>query len=95
MAYPLEFKNKVLETKEKENLSIYATCKKFGISIFTLKSWMSEKKNIKYSSGNIEAVALDFKTYPYDNVADRVSRLNISTASIYLILRQLKEKHNE
>jgi hypothetical protein len=95
MAYPVEYKNKVLETKEKENLTVYATCKKFGISIFALTSWMTEKENTKPSSGNIEAVALDFKTYPYDHIADRVSRLNISTASIYIILRQLKEKHNQ
>ncbi len=95
MTYPSEFKNKVLETKEKENLSIDQTAERFSIDRSTVIYWVNSNRPHKYPQQKTDDVISDVKKYPYDTLYERASRLNMGASTISAILRQLKEKHNQ
>ncbi len=61
MTYPSEFKNKVLETKEKENLSIDQTAERFSIDRSTVIYWVNSNRPHKYPQQKTDDVISDVK----------------------------------
>lgn len=93
--YPLGFRVKVFEVKEKEGLTYKETAHRFGIGMTTLMSWNKrlEPKMIRNRPAikiDSEALKEDVKKNPDDYQYERAKRFGVSTRGIGKALARLK-----
>ena len=94
MAYPLEFRRKVIETRAQEGLTIAEAAERFGVGMASLVRWL---KTPEPRSGRgepateIDADALphDLKLHPDAYYHERAARLGVSESGIAVALARL------
>ena len=93
MGYILDFRKKALEIREKENLSIAETARRFGVGRSSIIRWINNIKpcttrNKPATKINIEALKKDVADNP-DLYLERAEKFNISGSGIFYALRRL------
>ena len=94
MSYPKEFRKKVFELKEKENLTIKETANRFGISVRSIYKWKykpSPQKTRNKPATKIDMVALkkDVEDNPDLYLQERAETFKVSGSAIFYALRRL------
>lgn len=94
MTYPLKFRQKVLEVKEKENLTFKETAARFDISISNISRWQKclEPRNTRNKPAvkiNMEALKQDVEAHPDAYHYERAARFNVSERGIAKALKRL------
>ena len=100
MTYSLDFRQKVFEIKEEENLTFDQTSKRFHVSIRSLFSWsknIEPKKTRNKPSTKIDMNKLkeDVKKFPDDFQYERAERLGVSPNGILYALRRLNVSYKK
>ena len=95
MSYPIEFRKKVLEIREKRGLSIEKTAQLFEIGKATVERWLKKiepckTRNKPATKINMESLKKDIKNYPDAYNWERAQRLSVSTTCIFYALKRLK-----
>ncbi len=94
MAYSLNFRKKVLETKREEKLSFTKVAERFRVSRITVFKWSQRIQNeraynTKWKKLSKEAVIQDVKKYPDGYYYERAERLGVSTSGVQYAFRAL------
>ena len=87
MTYPVNFRKKVLKTREEEGLSYEETAKKFGLSKAAIFRWSKKLepqkgRNKKATKIDMEALKKDVEAYPDNYSYERAQRLGVSASGI-------------
>lgn len=87
MTYPINFRKKVLRTKEAEKLSYAEVAKRFGIAKAAIFRWSKKvepqkNRNRKASKIDMERLAMDIEQYPDSYCYERAARLGASASGI-------------
>lgn len=95
MTFPLVYRKKVFETKEKQNLTFQQTSDLFGISMKTLFRWhikMQPCMTRRRPSQKIDLEKLkkDVEDHPDDYIWERAERFGVSKSGIRAALIRLK-----
>ena len=94
MTYSIDFRKKVLSVKEKENLTIEETAKRFSIGTASVIRWSSKlepclTRNRTATKITAEALLKDVEMYPDAYQYERAARLNVSQHGICDALKRL------
>ena len=94
MTYSLDFRKKVLKTKQEESLSFTSVAAKFGISKAAIFRWSKKlestgKRNRKWKKLNKDALKLDIEQNPDSYSYERAQRLGVSASGIRYAKRLL------
>lgn len=94
MTYSIDFRQKVLEIKNKEGLTFGETAKRFGVGIASLVRWCARidpvmKRRKPATKIDREALQKDVTTYPDAYQHERAKRLGVSQQGIHDALRRL------
>ena len=95
MTYSLDFRNKVLEIRRKEDLSMIEVARRFGIGVSRVMRWCKNlesktTRNKPASKIDMDALILDIEQYPDAYQFERASRLKVSKAAVWYAFRRLK-----
>ncbi|NJM31704.1 MAG: transposase [Limnobacter sp.] len=100
MTHCLEFRQRVLAFKAKNNLTFQETSEVFGVAIRTLFRWenriepcTTHKKHA--TKINMEALAKDVLESPDDYQRERAKRFNVTQAAISHALKRLNIAHKK
>lgn len=93
--YCLQFREKVLSTREKEGLSIRTIACRFSVSPRSVLNWTKRispkvKRNKPSTKIDMEALAKDVEIYSDSYQHERAKRLGVSKACIFYALKRLK-----
>jgi transposase len=94
MAYPIKFREHVLEIQRKEGLSIRKLSKRVQVGTTTVMRWIKriepltkrEKPSVKI---NLEELKKDVRKYPDAYQRERARRFGVSKFGIYWALKKL------
>lgn len=94
MAYSIDFRKKVLETREKEKLSFMEIAVRFGVGKTTVVRWTQrleakKTRNRPPSKINMDALKIDIEAYPDAFQYERAERFGVSRTGIKHALRRL------
>jgi len=94
MTYSKDFREKVLQIKAKEKISIIKTAKRFGIGTTTLVNWIKGKipKNKRSKPAtkiDMDALAVDIKEHADAYGFERARRLGCSESGVWSALKRL------
>jgi transposase len=94
MTYPIEMRRHILETKEKEKLSIRKTAKRFNVGKKTIDRWLVEiepktTRNKPCSKIDMDALKKDVEDRPDDYQYERAERFGVSQSAIFAALKRL------
>jgi len=94
MSYSLDFRKKVFQIKDKENLTFEATSKRFNIGIRTLFRWQQnlepkKKRNKPATKIDMKKLKLDVKNNPDTYLSERAERFGVSISGIFYALKRL------
>lgn len=94
MSYSLDFRKKVMEIKEKNNLTFEQASERFGVGMRTLFRWKQRiepmlKRNKPATKINMEALKEDVKKYPDAYQYERAKKFKVSSNAILCALRRL------
>lgn len=100
MSYSLDYRHRVFEIKEKEELTFEETSKRFGVSMRTLFNW---KKRIKpklrrskpATKVDMEALEKDVAENPDKYQYERAQDLGVSQSAIFYALQRLNVSHKK
>lgn len=100
MTYSLDFRKKVIAIKQKEQLSMIATAKRFGIGIASVMRWtkkiepqpIRERPSIKI---DMKALKNDVERYPDAYLKERAERFKVAHNSIWLALKRLNVSYKK
>lgn len=100
MGYSIDFRQRVLEFKQKHNLTFEETSQHFEISIRSLFRWgkriepctTHEKHATKLDR---EKLKQDVERYPDDYQWERAQRLGVAQSTVHYALKQLKISHKK
>ena len=100
MTYPIEFRRKVLETQEKENLSIEQVALRFHVSKSSVARWITrlepcEHRNKPAVKIDMERLAQDVARYPDAYQHERARRFGCSQRGIGLALKRLRKNRKK
>lgn len=95
MTYSLDFRQKALKIRQKENLSIEAVAIRFGVGKASVMRWLVElepKKTHNKPATKINMTVLqeDVAKHPDSFHYERIQRLGVSASGIRLALLRLK-----
>jgi transposase len=95
MTYSIDFRKKVLQVREKENLSIQEVAKRFGVGVASVMRWINKlepqkNRNKPATKINMDALKEDLKIHPDGYLKERAERLNVSHNCVWRALRRLK-----
>lgn len=95
MTYSIDFRKKVLTVKEKEDLTIEETAKRFDIGVASVVRWANRlesclTRNKPAMKIDMEALAKDVELYPDAYQYERAARFNVSQRGIGNALKRLK-----
>jgi transposase len=94
MAYSLDFRKRVFDIKQKENLSFAKASKRFGIGIRTLFRWQKciepkTKRNKPATKIDMRTLQQDVKQHPDAYLSERAERFDVSISCVFYALRRL------
>jgi transposase len=94
MTYSKDFREKVLQIKVREKLSIAKTAKRFDIGTTTLVNWLKGKtpkgkRNKPATKIDMDALAMDIKEYSDAYIYERARRLGYSKNGVWYALKRL------
>lgn len=94
MTYSLDFRKKVLETKQKEDLSFVTVAKRFGVGVASVVRWdknIDSKKTRNKPPTKLDMGALkeDIEKYPDAYQYERAERLGVTRAGIWHAIKRL------
>ena len=100
MSYPIEFRKKVLEIREKKKLSIEKTAVMFEIGKATIQRWLKKiepckTRNKPATKIDMEALKQDVIDYPDAYQRERAQRLGVSKTCIFYALKRLKVSYKK
>lgn len=92
--YTLDFRKKVFEIKEKENLTFEEVSKRFHIGIATLFRWQKNiepitKRNVKSRKIDMDKLKKDVKENPDAYQWERAEKFNVTAWGIGKALKRL------
>ena len=94
MGYSLDFRRRIFEHKEKNNLTFKETSELFGIAMATLFRWQNRiepctSHNKKPTKIHTQMLLDDIEKYPDSYHYERAKRLNVSKSGIGDALKRL------
>jgi transposase len=94
MTYSLDFRKKVLLTRQREGLSFAAVSVRFGINKSSVVRWDKKIESKKHRNKptitvDMEALKQDLSLYPDSYQYERASRLGVSQSGVYWALKRL------
>jgi len=100
MTYSLDFRKKVLQVREKENLSMHEVARRFDVGVASVMRWCNNiepKKNRNKSATKIdmEALKADIEKYSDAYLKERALRLKVSHNCIWRALRRLNVSYKK
>jgi len=92
--YSLDFRKKVFEIKEEENLSFEDTSKRFHVGIATLFRWQQRmepiiKRNVFSRKIDMKALKKDVKENPDLYQWERAKKFKVAQSSIFYAFKRL------
>ena len=95
MTFPLIYRKKVFETKEKQNLTFQQTSDLFGISMKTLFRWHKKMqpcmtRRRPSQKIDLEKLKKDVEDHPDNYIWERAQRFGVSKSGIRAALIRLK-----
>ena len=95
MTYPIQFRKKVFETKEKYELTFEETSQRFDIPIRTLFRWQKRMepcltRNKPATKIDMEALAKDIESVPDAYQRERAQRLGVAERTVGYALKRLR-----
>ena len=92
--YSLDFREKVLELRQAEGLSMTVIASRFGISFMSVMRWSQRiqptlKRNKPATRLDMKALKRDIKAYSDAFYYERAHRLGVSTTCIFHALKRL------
>ena len=87
MTYPLKFRQKVLEVRLQEGLTIAAVASRFGVGVASVVRWLKEPapqttRDKPATKIDMNALAQDVRNYPEAYHYERAARLGVSRSGI-------------
>lgn len=100
MSYSLSFRKKVMDIKEKEELSFVETGKRFHIGRATLHRWQKRiepciKRNKPATKINMKALKKDVEENPDSYQWERANTLGVSQSAIFYALKRLGKSYKK
>ena len=100
MTYSLDFRQKVLTTRNKEKLSMAEVAQRFGVGVTSVMRWSKkiEPKPIRERPAikvDMESLKKDVELYPDAYLVERAKRLNVSRNAIWCALKRLKVSYKK
>ncbi len=94
MAYPAQFRKKLLSVKEKEGLTNKEAAKRFGVGKESVSRWKSNpnpvfKRNRPAQKIDMEALKKDVEEHPDDFIYERAERFSVSDSGMRYALKRL------
>lgn len=94
MTYSIDFRQKVLAIRDKENLSMVEVAQRFGIGVRTVMRWTKRivaiaKRHKPATKVNMDALRQDVEQYPDAYIYERAKRLGVSPSGIWYALKRL------
>lgn len=94
MSYSLDFRKKVLQVREEENLSLEEVSKRFKVGVATVFRWTKSlepclKRTKPATKINMEALKYDIETYPDSYQYERAERFGVTQMGIWHALKRL------
>ncbi len=94
VAYPAQFRKKLLSVKEKEGLTNEETAKRFGVGKESVSRWKSNpdpvfKRNRPAQKIDMEALKKDVEEHPDDFIYERAERFCVSASGMRYALKRL------
>jgi transposase len=94
LTYSLDFRKKVLQVREKEDLSMREVAQRFGIASRTIVGWLQrlapKMKRYKPTTRlDMEVLKKDIQEYPDAYQYERAARLGVTAMGIWHALRRL------
>lgn len=94
MAYPAQFRKKLLSVKEKEGLTNEEAAKRFGVGKESVSRWKSNpnpvfKRNRPAQKIDMEALKKDVEEHPDDFIYERAERFSVSDSGMRYALKRL------
>jgi len=94
MTYSRDFRSKVIDTREKENLSMAEAAKRFGVGLISVLRWSKNiesitKRNKPATKIDMEALKQDVEKYPDAYQYERAERLGVSEGCVFHALKRL------
>ena len=98
--YDIRFRQKVLEVREREGLSIRDVAKRFDISFRSVVSWLQRldpkvKRNKPATKIDMVVLAADVQLNPDSFLHERAARFGASATGIRCALKRLKVTHKK
>jgi len=95
MTYSVDFRKKVLQIRQKEDLSILKTAKLFGISPTTIVKWSKNLlpkvgRNKPATSIDMQALVKDVRENPDSYQYERATRLGVGTRTVGYAMKRLR-----
>ena len=100
MAYSIDFRKKVLDVKEKHNLSYRETAARFEIGIDTIVRWQKRlepklTRDRPPTKINNDLLLQDIEAYPDAYYEERARRFGVTKVGIFHALKRLKISHKK
>ena len=94
MAYPAQFRKKLLLVQEKEGLTNIEAAKRFDVGKASVSRWKSNpepvfKRNRPAQKIDMEMLKKDVETYPDDFIYERAERFCVSNSGMRYALKRL------
>jgi transposase len=93
MTYSLDMRQQVLKIREKENLSMAAVAKRFGVGVASVMRWSKKidgvKKRTRSTQIDMEALKRDVENHPDAYQYERAQRLGVSEYCVWYALKKL------
>ena len=94
MTYSIDFRQKVLWIKEREQLSVDKTAERFGVGRTSVVGWSKqiEAKNTRHQPAtkiDMEKLKADVEKYPDAYQSERAERFGVSQTGICAALKRL------
>lgn len=92
--YTLDFRKKVFEVKEKENLTFEEVSKRFHVGIATLFRWQQNiepitKRNVQSRKIDMKALKKDVEENPDAYQWERAEKFKVAQSAIFYALKRL------
>lgn len=94
MTYPLKFRQKVIDTRAQEGLTIAEAAERFGVGVASLVRWLKTPeprsgRNKPATKIDMDALARDVREHPDAYQYERAARLGVSTSAMGSALGRL------
>lgn len=95
MTYSNDFREKAIEIKKQENLTIQETAVRFGVGSASIARWLKQleakkTRNSPWRKIDMEALKRDVEIHPESYPYERAKRFGVCQAAIGKALKRLK-----